>query len=59
MRVHAVEFFKDFFQSLSSLRDLPSHANLRSTTQRRKEHLEALLFVAMPDNLDGPIAVAR
>jgi len=34
MRVHAVELWMDFSQSLASLRDLPSHAKVRSTTGR-------------------------
>jgi putative oxygen-independent coproporphyrinogen III oxidase len=40
MRVHAVELWMDFSQSLASLRDLPSHANVRSTTQRRGSTLK-------------------
>ena len=40
MRVHAVELWMDFSQSFASLRDLPSHAKVRSTTQRRGSTLK-------------------
>ncbi len=54
--IHASAEAMDFSQSLANRRDLPSHANVRSTTHRRGRTSKPLGGIGAFDDVDGPVA---